>query len=404
MLLNELKIFVSSPIELKEERDVVEKVVAELNRVVARKLGIHMTLLQYEYDAVPGMGLDAQDVINQSIDDDYHIYVGILGTRIGTPTKRAQSGTMEEFQTALARYINNPNAIRIMFYFKEAYTNPFKLDLDQMAQVLDFRNKLSDMSRDRSGLYGSFKDPSEFEGFLRIHLQKQIFDWGTRWGVHDQTLEENKIESVLNEDEDSEYNDDPGLFDLQDIFIDQMELSRTALNNITDAMGTMNNSIGSRTAEITAENAKPRTDLRRVKRMIQLSARDMEAFSKRLDTELPLHEQAFTTSIEAYNRFLDIYITDFEIGVTEQKSLASLRDPLNDLQSVMNTSIVAYQALFPSIAGLPRMTKEFNRAKSRLLTRIRTLVDTFEYENNLVEGLVEVLDRVRDTLPGQTNP
>ena len=53
----------------------------------------------------PGLGLDVQQVVTEQIPCDYEVYVGILCTRVGTPTPRALSGTVEEFEDARRRWL-----------------------------------------------------------------------------------------------------------------------------------------------------------------------------------------------------------------------------------------------------------------------------------------------------------
>ncbi|PYL26201.1 MAG: hypothetical protein DMF37_02915 [Verrucomicrobia bacterium] len=50
------------------------------------------------------MGADAQDVINHQL-AEYDIFLGIMSCRFGSPTKRAHSGTEEEFNRAGFRNI-----------------------------------------------------------------------------------------------------------------------------------------------------------------------------------------------------------------------------------------------------------------------------------------------------------
>lgn len=52
----------------------------------------------FETDIMPGFGSDPQAVINEQINDDFDIFVGLLKGKFGTPTPRAGSGTEEEFR------------------------------------------------------------------------------------------------------------------------------------------------------------------------------------------------------------------------------------------------------------------------------------------------------------------
>jgi len=51
---------------------------------------------------------DAQELVSRQV-PDYEIYVGLLCRRLGTPTERALSGTVEEFSDARQRYLDTPS-------------------------------------------------------------------------------------------------------------------------------------------------------------------------------------------------------------------------------------------------------------------------------------------------------
>lgn len=165
-----LTIFVSSPSDVSEERDVVDKVVNEINGNWSRDLNVRFDVIRWERDAVPGFGVDAQDVINREVGDEYDIFVGIMWARFGTPTIRAGSGTEEEFEIAFERYTNDPSSVRIMFYFKSQPPAPGKFDSNQLDRVNEFRSKLSN----KGGLWASFETAQEFESLLRSHLSNVI--------------------------------------------------------------------------------------------------------------------------------------------------------------------------------------------------------------------------------------
>src|SRR5260370_522368 len=70
---------------------------------------------QYARNAPPGVGVDAQAVLQPYI-GDYDVYVGVMRHRLGTPTRRAASGTVEEFQDARRRW-EKTGRPAIFFYF-----------------------------------------------------------------------------------------------------------------------------------------------------------------------------------------------------------------------------------------------------------------------------------------------
>ena len=95
-----LLVFLASPGDVPTERRYVEDVVAELNRTVANDQGVLLQVMRWDNDAFPGYGLDAQALINGRIAamEQYALFIGIIWNRLGTPTPRAESGTVEEFE------------------------------------------------------------------------------------------------------------------------------------------------------------------------------------------------------------------------------------------------------------------------------------------------------------------
>ena len=75
-----VRIFVASPFDTASERQQLNGVVEELNVLVpalAPEKQIVLQLVKWETSVAPGMGRDAQDVVNQQI-GEYDIFVGII--------------------------------------------------------------------------------------------------------------------------------------------------------------------------------------------------------------------------------------------------------------------------------------------------------------------------------------
>ena len=105
--MKRLTVFVSSPGDTAAERDIVIRVLERNSQgETARKLRIDFQALRWE-DWPPGAGEpgDAQQHINRILKqaglEYYDIYLGMMKGRVGTPTPRAASGTIEEFEVAL---------------------------------------------------------------------------------------------------------------------------------------------------------------------------------------------------------------------------------------------------------------------------------------------------------------
>ncbi|EGJ30140.1 MULTISPECIES: DUF4062 domain-containing protein [Moorena] len=139
-----LKIFLASPSDVRRERDYVEKVVEEINRTTALSKGVMLQVVRSEKNTYPGYGEGGQAVLNAQIAnmEEYELFVCIMWNRLGTPTRSAESGTVEEYERAVAAFEKDekPN---IWFYFREASANlNTKEKLKQREKVLDFKNKI----------------------------------------------------------------------------------------------------------------------------------------------------------------------------------------------------------------------------------------------------------------------
>lgn len=169
--MKRLKIFVASPGDVSQERDIVSVVVQELRRTIGDIRDVELETVRWETHAWPDIGDDAQDVINGQI-GEYDVLVGVMWKRFGTPTKRAKSGTGEEFERAYD-FFTRFGRPKIMFYFR---TTPFypkdEKELSQIRKVLRFRKKL-----ERLGvLFWEYDKPIDFERDVREHLIRQILE------------------------------------------------------------------------------------------------------------------------------------------------------------------------------------------------------------------------------------
>lgn len=113
-----IRVFVSSPSDVADERAVLDEVVDRINRTDGRTVGVRLELWTWERDVVPQVGPKPQAVIDAQM-PGYDVYLGILAHRFGTKTGRYGSGTEKEFRDALKRW-ESTGAPWILFYFSDA--------------------------------------------------------------------------------------------------------------------------------------------------------------------------------------------------------------------------------------------------------------------------------------------
>ncbi|MEU6227141.1 hypothetical protein [Streptomyces sp. NPDC047042] len=128
-------VLVASPGDVKDEREIITKVIHEWNSINSRERSVVFLPLRWETHSHPEMGAEAQAIINRQIVDDCDMAVGVFWTRLGTPTANAESGTAEEISRVGAA--GKP----VMLYFSKAPTSPDSLDLEEIAKLREFRSR-----------------------------------------------------------------------------------------------------------------------------------------------------------------------------------------------------------------------------------------------------------------------
>lgn len=165
------KCFISSPGDCQSEREICQKVIDKINTGLAKHLGIGFETFMWEYDVLPDMGKNGQEVIDEYVKkSNYDIFIGIMKNRYGHPTKKAGSGTEHEFNDAIERKNKCKNYLpRILFFFGNEQVdlnNPnIENIIEQHKKVKEFKSAIGD-----NGLYSSFKTLEEFEDSLEQKL------------------------------------------------------------------------------------------------------------------------------------------------------------------------------------------------------------------------------------------
>ena len=95
------------------------------------------------------MGDAPQALINSQLLDRADIVIGLFGSRLGSPTSSAVSGTVEEIERA------NSGGKPVHLYFSMALLPP-DVDLAQLEGLRDFKKAVQDR-----GLYGEYHNTSE---------------------------------------------------------------------------------------------------------------------------------------------------------------------------------------------------------------------------------------------------
>jgi len=112
-----LRVFVSSPGDVQDERDVLDEIVSTINDIDGEFGNFVVKLFKWDKNVTPRIGAGPQEVVDEQT-RAYDIYLGIMSAWFGTPTDDYDSGTEQEFREALAN-AESKGEPWILFYFDD---------------------------------------------------------------------------------------------------------------------------------------------------------------------------------------------------------------------------------------------------------------------------------------------
>lgn len=157
------RIFIASPSDVKEERDVISRVIQEWNDLHSFDRKVVLLPLRWETHSAPELGKRPQELINLEIVDHADMAVGVFWTRIGTPTGGFDSGTIEEIDR-----IGKADKL-VMCYFSKAKVEIDSIDLEQYAKLKEFKKKTY-----KNGLVEQYSNIVEFRDLFVKQLEIKI--------------------------------------------------------------------------------------------------------------------------------------------------------------------------------------------------------------------------------------
>jgi hypothetical protein len=159
-----LNVLIASPSDVSAERDAVEKAIREWNTNHRKSMGIMLEPVRWETHSYPAMGERPQGILNKQIVKDADLLIGIFGTRMGTPTGSAPSGTSEEIEEI------RKTGRHVALYFSDAPV-PRDADRAQLDALEAYRRSLG-----QQGLYSTFTSVEELHRKVTHDLPKIVND------------------------------------------------------------------------------------------------------------------------------------------------------------------------------------------------------------------------------------
>lgn len=166
-----VKIVVASPGDVQVERDLVDRVVSEINRTTARSHGMTLELLRWETDSSSGLhALGPQGLIDAELQiERADLVIGILWRRLGTPTIGLGSGTEHELRVAWRAW-RRKRKPQVMVY---RCTREPPAD-DDAAEHERLQRFLDEVPPEQ--FVWAYGTTADFETLVRRHLSKRVIE------------------------------------------------------------------------------------------------------------------------------------------------------------------------------------------------------------------------------------
>lgn len=153
-------IMIASPGDVAEERDVIRNVIHDWNDVNAQRSKVMLAAVGWDSHASPELGARPQELINKRVLADCDLLIGVFWTRLGTPTGKSPSGTVEEIEEHVA------SGKPAMIYFSSKPVALESVDLEQYKLVKDIQKAWK-----QRGLIETYDNIEQFRQKLSKQLQ-----------------------------------------------------------------------------------------------------------------------------------------------------------------------------------------------------------------------------------------
>jgi hypothetical protein len=155
-----------SPTDVQNEREALTDLVNRWNAQIGKALSCRIDLVKWESHATPDLSGPPQEVIDRQLVDSCELGIAIFWYRLGTPTAKHPSGSIEEIDNLVKR------GARVLVYFNNSPIPQEALKDDQFEKLREARRRF-----EKNGLVDSYLDISQLKEKVQLHLTSVITDF-----------------------------------------------------------------------------------------------------------------------------------------------------------------------------------------------------------------------------------
>ena len=385
-----IQIFISSPGDVLAERKFVINEMQAWNQRNSLSSGCFLSPVTWEDVVAPDQDDYSQNVINKQIGDAYDVFLGLMWGRFGTPTRSADSGTEEEYLRAIARK-DLGDHLNLSFFFKTSPMPIKEIDTDQLKKVNEFKDKIS-----QAGFfYREFSEEIHLSRGLNIlfdNIKKDVekYSGSDQKSGFDTRLAKGKTEKKVQFESEVEESEELGIFDLSDL----LESSANSIGSLVSDWGDRITDLGAAmkatTEDLNDLSRFGQPDNQLVRQHVDKTADKFDEFAEFCEVNIDTIEIAMTDLVKYLHGIADVS-SDFD---QSQDDIESAQLSITQLIDGMNGAMDGTNSLVVAIAGLPRLSKRFNKSRERVVRVQKKFLELMEQNvsevskvNNQIEAL-----------------
>lgn len=384
--IKQINLFISCPGDIKDELNSIEVIVKEFNKTFGKISNFLIQIVHWNEDTYTDIGEDGQEIINNQI--DYDILIGILWMKLGTPTKRDKSGTVEEINRA----IENPKKQQLIYFKTATPSNLNAINTSELDDIMEFKKELS-----KKLLYKEFESIEKFETLFRLNLsslmkdkfidKQENIEISTEIVLPKKDVKYQNIVSLIDEIENSAKGnfEDIDVFEINENGSECFDNITINLTTITDYLEKLTINLNKGTEEINqANNIKDtRLKLSRAKKVINRLSNELDEFNDEINSELP----NFSENLKEVGKVTsDIFLTLKSYRGTDEHDIESNTIAFRDsMESAMN----ATAEMLREIMNWPPINLKFNTSRRNTEVTLKDLTKEIMFGLTLID---EALD------------
>lgn len=354
-----IRVFVGAPNDVNNEREIIKKVINTMNKIYRGTEYAKFDLIELKKDFRPdiGSGLEAQEVIDTKLSENYDLFIGILWKKFGTPTKKYESGTQQEFENALE------SGKDIMFYFSKLPIAPDEIDPKQLEKVLNFKKSIQD-----EGLYFEYSSIDEFEELITNNLRILA-------------IEKNKKRNKTPKNEEDKKNEEKSMIELIESTLDNFKKVENDAKELSELFNELDNDF---------KNINPPNENNL--QSIKIFSNSVAALLNQLSHNFKIKEENLITH---YSDGINDLIESLELfgNYMDEKTRKTLEEGINSHIKMLNDMNNQMYGIIDTYDEIPPMTNKLIRAKSKFIKNIKELLkDLKNLRSLLYKSLIELND------------